>query len=227
MKTINDYIKLDLYKIDYKQVLNNYSILIIGLFIMSFGVALSVRSNLGTTPISCIPYVLSFKFPLSLGTITILFNTLLIIIQILILRSKFPKIQLLQIIVNFIFGYFIDFSLYLTINIIPTSYVMQWFICFISCIIITLGVFFEVNSHAIVLPGEGVSLAIHSVTHTDFGKLKTYFDTTNVILGVIMSLIFFGTFKGVGLGTIFAGVVVGCIVRFYRKLFLLLTNKHQ
>ena len=83
--------------IDYKQVLNNYSILIIGLFIMSFGVALSVRSNLGTTPISCIPYVLSFKFPLSLGTITILFNTLLIIIQILILRSKFPKIQLLQI----------------------------------------------------------------------------------------------------------------------------------
>lgn len=96
MKTINDYIKLDLYKIDYKQVLNNYSILIIGLFIMSFGVALSVRSNLGTTPISCIPYVLSFKFPLSLGTITILFNTLLIIIQILILRSKFPKIQLLQ-----------------------------------------------------------------------------------------------------------------------------------
>lgn len=227
MKTINDYIKLDLYKIDYKQVLNNYSILIIGLFIMSFGVALSVRSNLGTTPISCIPYVLSFKFPLSLGTITILFNTLLIIIQILILRSKFPKIQLLQIIVNFIFGYFIDFSLYLTINIIPTSYVMQWFICFISCIIIALGVFFEVNSHAIVLPREGVSLAIHSVTHTDFGKLKTYFDTTNVILGVIMSLIFFGTFKGVGLGTIFAGVVVGCIVRFYRKLFLLLTNKHQ
>ena len=88
MKTINDYIKLDLYKIDYKQVLNNYSILIIGLFIMSFGVALSVRSNLGTTPISCIPYVLSFKFPLSLGTITILFNTLLIIIQILILRSN-------------------------------------------------------------------------------------------------------------------------------------------
>lgn len=42
-----------------------------------------------------------------------------------------------------------------------------------------------------------------------------------------MSLIFFGTFKGVGLGTIFAGVVVGYIVRFYRKLFLLLTNKHQ
>lgn len=59
MKTINDYIKLDLYKIDYKQVLNNYSILIIGLFIMSFGVALSVRSNLGTTPIM---YTLCVKF---------------------------------------------------------------------------------------------------------------------------------------------------------------------
>lgn len=227
MKSIDNYITLDFYKIDFKQVLKNYTILIVGLFIMSFGVALSVRSDLGTTPISCIPYVLSFASSLSLGTITIIFNTLLIIIQILLLRSNFPKIQLLQIVVNCIFGYFIDFSLSLTTNLIPSSYLMQWIICFISCLIIALGVFFEVNSKAVVLPGEGVSLAIHSITKINFGKLKTGFDTSNVIVGVILSLAFFGTFKGVGLGTIFAGIVVGYIVRFYKRIALLVLDNKQ
>ena len=67
-----------------KQIIKNYTTLLIGLFIMAFGVSLSVRCDLGTTPISSIPYVLSFQYPLSLGTITIIFNVLLILIQILI-----------------------------------------------------------------------------------------------------------------------------------------------
>lgn len=215
---IKKYMNLDLYKVDFKQLFKNYAILIIGLFIMSFGVAISVRSDLGTTPISCIPYVLSFAYPLSLGVITILFNTLLVIIQILILRSKFPRVQLLQILVNCIFGYFIDFALSATAWMIPTNYINQWLLCILSCIVIAVGVFFEVNSHAVVLPGEGVSLAIRSVTNIEFGKLKTGFDTSNVIIGVILSLALFGTFRGVGLGTIFAGIVVGYIVRFYKKI---------
>lgn len=221
---INNYVNLELYDIDIKQVVRNYTILIVGLFIMSVGVALSVRSDLGTTPISCIPYVLSYAFPLSLGVITIIFNMLLIFIQIILLRSNFPKIQLLQIVVNCIFGYFIDLSLYLTSSVIPTDYVMQWGVCVISCIVIAFGVFLEVNSHATVLPGEGVSLAIRSITNIEFGKLKTGFDTSNVVIGVILSLLFFGTFKGVGLGTIFAGIVVGYIVRFYKIIATFIIN---
>ena len=44
---------------------------LLGMFIMSFGVALSIRSNLGTTPISAPPYVLSLFTSLSVGTYTI------------------------------------------------------------------------------------------------------------------------------------------------------------
>ena len=86
-----------------KSVIKNYAILIVGLFIMSFGVSLSVKSNLGTTPISCIPNVISFASTLSLGMITIIFNALLILIQILILRKNFPRVQYLQLLVTVIF----------------------------------------------------------------------------------------------------------------------------
>ncbi|WP_455645687.1 YczE/YyaS/YitT family protein [Methanosphaera sp.] len=192
---------------------------------MSFGVALSVKSDLGTTPISCIPNVLSFAVPLSLGTITVIFNMLLILIQIIILRSNFEKIQLMQIVVTSIFGYFIDFALDVLSFIVPTTVINQWIVCIISCFVIALGVLLEVNSNAVVLPGEGVSLTIKSVTDIEFGKLKTAFDTSNVIIGVILSLALYGTFRGIGLGTIFAGIVVGYIVRFYRNIFRTILTK--
>lgn len=204
---------------NYKNILKNYMILIIGLFIMSFGVALSVKSDLGTTPISCIPNVLKYAVPLSLGVITILFNFILILIQVIILKHNFQRRQWMQILVTIIFGYFIDFALYILTPIQPSSYLSQWILCIISCFIIALGVYLEVKSNAIVLPGEGVSLAVRHVTHIEFGKLKTAFDTSNVVIGAILSLLLYGTFLGIGLGTIFAGIVVGYIVRFYRKIF--------
>lgn len=215
---INKYTNYSFENIDI--TIRNYAILIIGLFVMSFGVALSVKSNLGTTPISCIPNVLSFALPLSLGMITIIFNFLLILIQVVILRSNFERKQLMQIVVTTIFGYFIDFALEILKPLVPSTYVEQWIICIISCFVIAFGVYFEVSSNAIVLPGEGVSLAIRYVTKIEFGKLKTAFDTSNVIIGAIISIALFNSFKGIGLGTIFAGIVVGYIVRAYRKLFI-------
>lgn len=206
-------------RLNWNRILKNYIVLIFGLFIMSFGVALSVISDLGTTPISCIPNVLKYAIPLSLGMITIIFNFLLIVIQVIILKSDFERKQWMQIFVTIIFGYFIDFALYVLEPIKPNSYLSQWVLCIISCFVIALGVYFEVASNAIVLPGEGVSLAVRHVTNIEFGKLKTAFDTSNVIVGAILSIALYGGFKGIGLGTIFAGIVVGYIVRFYRKIF--------
>ncbi len=205
--------------INWKQLLKNYAILVFGLFIMSFGVALSVKSELGTTPISCIPNVLKYAIPLSLGTITIIFNVLLIVIQVIILKNEFQRKQWMQLVVTIIFGYFIDFALYVLTPLEPTDYISQWILCIISCFIIALGVYIEVKSNAIVLPGEGVSLAVRHVSHIEFGKIKTAFDSSNFIIGGLLSLLLYGSFRGIGLGTIFAGIVVGYIVRFYRKIF--------
>lgn len=94
------------FNLNWKAVLKNYTILLIGLFIMSFGVALSVKSDLGTTPISCIPNVLKYAVPLSLGMITIIFNFLLIVIQVIILKKDFQRKQWMQLLVTVFFGYY-------------------------------------------------------------------------------------------------------------------------
>ena len=217
--TIKEEAKAFSRNIKIKQIIKSYIILIIGLFIMGLGVSLSVISDLGTTPIATIPNVLKYSIPLSLGAITIIFNLILILIQFIILKSDFEKKQWIQIFVTVIFGYFINFGLYILSSIRPKNYFSKWLICIISCFIIAIGVYIEILSKAIILPGEGVSIAVCHVTNIEFGKMKTIFDTSNVIIGGILSLILYKNFQGIGLGTIFSGIVVGYIIRLYGKIF--------
>lgn len=108
-------------------------VLIAGVFIMAFGVSISIRSGLGTTPISSVPYVYNIVYPkLSVGTLTILLNVFFVFLQILILKRDYKIIQLLQIPVVMIFGWFVDVHLSWNGNLIPTNYLMQWIFCLVS-----------------------------------------------------------------------------------------------
>ena len=96
-----------------KEKLKRYIIFFLGLFFSSFGVSFVTKANLGTSPISSIPYVLSLATKPTLGEYTKFFSLFLIALQILILGKKFKKESLLQIPVSIVFGYFIDFSMFL------------------------------------------------------------------------------------------------------------------
>ena len=102
--------------------LKRYIVFLIGLFINSLGVSLITKANLGTSPISSIPYVLSLNFPFTLGQFTIAFSLLLILIQLIILRRNFKTEHLLQIPISILFGYFIDLTMVMLFFVNPQSY---------------------------------------------------------------------------------------------------------
>ena len=81
----------------------------VGLFIMTIGIALSVKSNLGVSPVSSIPYTMTCVWGIEMGKATIIFHAALVLIQIVILRKNFKPINLLQIVVGVVFGYFTTF----------------------------------------------------------------------------------------------------------------------
>ena len=85
---------------------------------MSIGVAFSITSMLGTTPISSISYALALITNIDIGITTFVFNAALIFLQFLILRSRFQKKRLLQLINCVLFGYFTDVALYI-VSFIP------------------------------------------------------------------------------------------------------------
>ena len=81
-----------------------YVLYLISLFIISLGAAISIKANLGTSPLICIPYVSSLITNLSVGTTTFIFGFVLVALQIIILRGDFEKRQYLQIVMGTIFG---------------------------------------------------------------------------------------------------------------------------
>ena len=79
-----------------KELIRRYVFFLLGLFVNSLGISLITKANLGTSPISSIPYTLSLGFPLSLGMFTMIFSMLLMVIQLVILRKRFSKELWLQ-----------------------------------------------------------------------------------------------------------------------------------
>ncbi|MDC7124414.1 MAG: DUF6198 family protein [Spirochaetales bacterium] len=190
----------------------------LGLFFVAFAISLSVKANLGVSPISCIPYILSQKISLSLGKMTIIFNSFLILLQILILRKKYKLFQLVQLPVVFVLGFFVDLTSFIISSWQFDTYFVRLLICLLSCFILALGVYLEVIAKVTYLAGEGVAVAICTVTNIEFGKSKIIVDSSMVIIGVILSFLFFKKLIGAREGTIFAAILVGMIVKLYTKL---------
>ena len=82
-----------------------FLVYIVGLFIMTLGISLSVKSNLGVSPVSSIPYTITCITGLEMGKATILFHIVLVVMQILILRKAFQMKNLLQVVVGVILLY--------------------------------------------------------------------------------------------------------------------------
>ena len=197
--------------------LKRYILFLIGLFINSLGVSLVTKASLGTSPISSIPYVLSLNFPLTLGNFTIIFSLLLIILQIIILRKNFKVENILQIPVSIVFGYFIDFTMYLLVWINPQNYFIKLIALLIGCIVLGFGVYIEVLADVVMLPGESFVRAIVQTWNTNFGTTKIIFDSSMTIIAGVLSFVFSAKLNGVREGTVIAALLVGFIARLFGK----------
>ena len=153
-------------------ILKRYLLLLVGLSVMAFGVAFSIKASLGTSPISSVPYVVSLFTPLTVGTATIVMHCVFIALQILILRKNYHPIQLMQLPVAFFFGYLTDFGVWAVRGISYHAYWQQWGLCLIGIFLVAVGVSLEVKAGVVVLAGEGVVLAICRVLPVKFGYMK-------------------------------------------------------
>ncbi len=130
------------------------------LFIISLGVSLSIKANLGTSPLICLPYVCSLISNLSVGVVILIFTLFYIIIQILLLGKGFEKRQYLQFLIGSIFSFFVDFSLMIVNFVNPAGYLNQFLLLLFSCLVVAIGLLLEIQTEVVYLPADGVIVAI-------------------------------------------------------------------
>lgn len=185
----------------------------LSLFIISLGASLSIKANLGTSPLICLPYVSSLITKLTVGEVMFVFTLIFILIQVVLLRGDFEKRQYLQLVIGTIFSFFVDFSLMLVDFINPVGYASQMALLLFSCFVVAFGVLLEIQTEIVYLPADGVIVAISKVLKKEFSTVKPFVDTSMVIIAAVLSVVFLGYLAGVREGTIISAIIIGPIVR--------------
>ena len=197
-----------------------------GMLIMTLGVAVSVKSVLGVSPISSVPYTITVILGMELGLATTIFSIAAALLQILILRKKYRAVNLLQIPVSIVFGLYMTYCVKLVQQVPdPSSFIIKLILAFISTVIVAIGIFLYVSSELIALPPEGFLIAITQITSLKFATLKVIGDVTMVIVSLITCLIVLHNFGSIGIGTIIAAILVGNEVKMLTKQFKPALNK--
>ncbi|MDO5677271.1 MAG: DUF6198 family protein [Propionibacteriaceae bacterium] len=190
-----------------------YLTFFIGIFIMSVGIAMTVHSHIGTTPISAIPLVMSYATPFTLGQYTVAINVLLLLAQIAVLRRQFEPIQLLQVPAAFLFGAFCDLSVWLLDGFQPTFWPTQLAYSTLGSLVLGVGVWLQVTPRVLTLAGDGISVAVAKVTGREFGAVKITLDSVLVAIALLLSFLLLGRLEGVREGTFISAFLVGFVVR--------------
>lgn len=190
-------------------------IYIVGLLLLAFGVAFSVNSNLGVSPVNSLPYVISKITGTDMGTCVVAVFSSYIVIQILLLRGRFRWINLTQIVFSTVFGFFVDLAKWVVGDFAFPTYPGQLVMLGISILMVAAGICLYMDVELVNMPMEGMT---HAVNETLFPKLpfhevKVMLDCLVVGIGVVLSLVCLGHLDGIREGTVLCAVLVGKIMK--------------
>lgn len=189
-----------------------------GLFLITVGIAISVKSNLGVSPVSSIPYTITCVWGIEMGIATIIFHTFLVLLQVCIWRKEFKIKNVLQIPAGVVFGAFTTFCNGLMTYLPPVnSFIIRIIMILISVVFIAFGIFFYLPADIIPLAGEGAMKTISDKFSIEFPKVKIAFDVTMVVLSGVICLVFIKKLGSVGIGTVISSVLVGIVLAQIKK----------
>ena len=209
------------------ETLRRYIVFFLGLLTTSFGVAFVTKATLGTSPIAAIPYSLSLILPvLSLGTWVVLFNLLLIVIQVAIQRKDTNKFQVfLEVIMAFLFGYGVDLAMLFLRKLSPEIYGLKIPVLLIGCFILAFGAYLEVIADVVMLPGDAFVRAIARAVRKEYGTVRMISDITMSVIAAVLCLVFLHQLSGVREGTIISALLVGNLVKLYSRKLSIIPRK--
>lgn len=201
--------------------------LILSIIINAFAVSVYVKSNLGVSTNSSIPFVISSLIPaLSLGMTTIMFQILLLIV--LVFACGMKKEYLISLLLGCFFGTVIDMwdFLWTKVPIGELHPIILYIIAFFS---LAFGIALTLSADLPTLPFDYFTKDMALKRGKTIGFVKTASDIAYVIIAIILSIVGAGKIYGVGIGTIismlFTGVMVHLLHNFIKKLFKL--NKQE
>lgn len=200
-----------------KKMAARLGIYLIGLVVLAFGITLAVNSNLGVSPVTSLPYVVSQVLNVTLGTCTIIVYTCYIFLQMILKGGKFQPALLLQLVFSTVFGYLVDGTKLILGDFVPTTYFAQLVMLAASIVLIGFSLVLYIDVRIAPMPPEGLVTCIADKLSKPFPKIKTLFDCASVLAGLSLCFLFLGKVVGIREGTVITALLVGKLTGFFRK----------
>jgi uncharacterized membrane protein YczE len=183
-----------------------------GNFVLAFGVAMAVKSDLGITPVNSIAFVASRIFSVDHGLMTACVYGGYVLIQLAILRKDFRMISFLQIAVAMLFGLFVSLCNHILAFPTPEAYWARILLMLASVVIIALGILLYLRANLLPQSAEGLMLAIQQKTRWKLHNIKLFFDFTVVAIAAALGLVTVHQIIGIREGTLIAMLGVGKVM---------------
>lgn len=168
-----------------------FGVLIFLIILTSIGVAIMIKTGLGLGPWDATALTFSYITGIKVGTMGMIFNFICIVGQIIILKSNFKGIKLLQIPIAMLLGHVINFVHYVVFkDLVINNYIVALisYILALICMSGIIGGIVELN--LTTFPVEGLCLAISEKFNISFAKIRQLLDVVCIFLIVVLTLIF-------------------------------------
>jgi len=213
-----------------KMMLQRVAVYVAGLFVLAWGVAFSINSDLGVSPVNTLPVVVARIFDTYPGMWTTGMMALFMLAQIVILRRKYKPVNLTQILFSFAFGVFLDATLWMMRGLQFPTYFGRFAMLIISIALISSGLTLIIGAKLVPLPPEGLCMVIAGLfKNGKFHVVKIIFDSSLVVAGAVLAFAFLGGMDGVLIsvreGTVISAVAIGKMIPYCQRLFAPLLSK--
>lgn len=202
-----------------KKTILRWCVYLLGLISLAFGISLSIKADLGISPISSVAYCISVIWGQNLGVMNVIVYTSFVAAQFAIRGKNCRLYDLLQLGVTLVFSWAMD----KLVSIIPYDSAAHslWGnlgLMLVAVVFVGIGVSWSLNMRLIPNPGEGIVQTLSEKTGWSQGLTKNIFDIGCACLTVVISLVFGGRLIGVGIGTVAAMLGVGRVVALVNRL---------
>lgn len=192
-----------------------WSAFFIGIAVMAFGIALTIKAELGIAPWDVLHIGLMLKFGLTVGSWSIIVGFFILTVSSLLMKS-WPKIGAL---LNMLFvGIFIDIFLFLPIIVTPSAFFSKIVMLVVGVIVCGIGMGLYISSDYGAGPRDSLMLAL-----TELTKFKV--QHVRLVMEIVVLCIGWSLGGPVFIGTVIVTVTIGPVVGYTLPFFKNIISK--
>lgn len=191
---------------------------VLAMLVMTLGVALMAKADFGVSMVVAPAYILSLHSEhLSFGRAEYCVQLLLVILMCVIVR-RLKVAYFFTFFTAFIYGGVLDFMVWL-VHFIPSSALtVRIVLCVIGAALISLGVALFFRTYLSPCAYDQFVKVVADRFKLDINKFKLIYDISSLAVSVILTFVFFGRLRGIGIATVVCAFINGYMIAFFGKL---------